>query len=107
MTDMSDGPGRSGKYSDYFRVSDGLREITPGIARLLLVDGQGGTEVRLKRRGQFDWLCLVKRETDEGGRQIVFGMGVGPIEALTYADGLVQAGRWRVDKPWSASDAGG
>lgn len=91
---------RRSDASGYYRVADGFRAALPGIARLLMVGDATGSALQLKQRGPMDWICVVKRVNFEGESQVLFGMGVGPIEALGYADGQVQAGKWREDKPW-------
>lgn len=91
---------RPGGSSGYFQVVDGLKAALPGISRLLMVGDASGASMNLKQRGPMDWICVVKRENSQGDPEVLFGIGVGPVEALGYADGQVQAGKWREDRPW-------
>lgn len=56
----------------------------------------------IRRGDRGVWLCVVKRlNTSTGQREVIFGHGGDFVEALINANGLIAAGRWVFDKPWS------
>lgn len=58
--------------------------------------------VSFKRGDSGVWLCVVKRyNSATGERQVCFGHGGDLIEALISANGIIAAGKWTTDKPWS------
>ena len=86
------------------KVEDGLRAIGVGLAKLLLVEPATGIEVRIKQRGEYDWLVIAKKTPPRGEPKIIFGFGTGPIEALLGAEGQIQSGKWRMDRPYKKEE---
>lgn len=82
-----------------------LKRRLPGLWKLCRDDGQPALAVSLRRRGAGDWLAVVTREGDDGGPEVLFASGSDWVECLRAADGQVQAGRWRPDKPRKAVKA--
>lgn len=78
-----------------------LRRRLPGVWRLCKDDGQPVKAISLRRRGANDWLAVVTREGEDSGPEVLFASGTDWVECLRAADGLVQAGKWRADKPRS------
>lgn len=82
---------------------EGFTKGLPGLGRLMMVGPSEGLSVQVKQRSEYDWIVVVKQAVSAEGPLVLFGVGHGPVEALLHADGQVQAGRWREDKPWSGS----
>lgn len=47
-------------------------------------------------------LAILKRFGSDGGPMVCFGSGYGVAGCLIAIDATIAAGKWRVDKPWSA-----
>lgn len=77
-----------------------FKDLLPALYRCGVTEEDDFTEIRIKHRGAGDWLALVKRFDGDGAPVIVFGSGVDLLQALSSAEGLVAAGKWRVDRPW-------
>lgn len=63
-------------------------------------DAESVNDLRIKQRGEDDWLCVLRRYGDDGAPQVLFATGTDWLTCLWAADKLVQAGKWRDDKPW-------
>lgn len=92
--------GRTVKFEQLY---EGLANSMPGLGRLLLVGPTTELSIQVKQRAEYDWLVVVKMAKGGEGPVVLFGVGVGPVEAMLHADGQVQAGRWREDKPWEGN----
>ena len=58
------------------------------------------TEVRLRCRGESDWLAVAKRVGDDGGPEVVFANGFDFVSCWLALNASMAADQWKVDKPW-------
>lgn len=58
--------------------------------------------VSIKCRGPADWIGIAKRVGPDGGPQVLFGVGFDFVACVVAVNGAMAAGRWKVDKPYSA-----
>lgn len=66
----------------------------------VLVDEESFIEIRVKVRPDGTCLAILKRFGADGTPMVCFGSGYGVIGAFIAIDGTVQAGNWKVEKPW-------
>lgn len=90
---------RSGA-SKWTELSGTLQACVPHLQGVL-ADEEGFIELRLKMRDDMTVLAVLKRYGPDGGPMVCFGSGYGVSGALMAIDGTVNAGDWRVDRPWA------
>lgn len=88
--------------SPYMRVALFIKNELAGIDRATRINEGDFVELRVKARGEGDFLAVVKRIGEDGGPEVLFGVGVDFVSALLAASKLIEAGKWRADKPWKA-----
>lgn len=84
----------------YTRLDSTLRSVLVQI--FSMVDGQGHdlVGINVKKRGEQDWIVVIKAYGADGGPIVCFGNGFDISGGLLAAEGAVAAERWREDKPW-------
>lgn len=90
---------KSGLVVRYNRLHDGVAELTPSLYAFLN-DVEEFSELRVKARDDGSVLAIAKGYDSSGGPIVSFGVGYDAIGALLGIDGTIQAGKWKVDKPW-------
>lgn len=55
-------------------------------------------------RGPGDWIGVCKRQGDGDEPEVVFGSAFDFVSAVVAVNAAMQAGKWRVDEPWTPSD---
>ena len=58
-------------------------------------------ELRLKARDDGTVLVIAKGFDSGGGPVVCFGTGYDVVSAIMAIDATINAGNWRVDKPWA------
>ena len=93
-----------GKKDPWLGLYDGLAAAAPMLLQQLHKHEGDTVELRLKHRGEGDWLALVKRIGPDGGPEIAFGTGYDALAALVGLGAAVARGGWRPDKPWTPGE---
>lgn len=63
-------------------------------------------ELRVKQRGEGDFLAIAKRIGPDGGDEVCFGVGFDFLSCLLGLNGAITANRWRPDQPWGGGGNG-
>lgn len=88
----------SGSYSE---VESLINKHLTGIYREFCMKHASGFDLRVKFRGDGDWLAIAKRDGPDGNPEVVFSSGVDLVTCLIALARSIEAGKWRADKPWS------
>lgn len=89
-----------GNMSPATRLEAALVDNLPGVVTMACRHSGSFIEVRIKQRGPDDWLAIAKRDGDDGAPEVLFAFGIDFIGCVLSLDRMVQAGRWREDRPW-------
>lgn len=96
---MSKSKGAQSARARYAALDAALRA---GVPHLLAVwdaeDDFLGFNIKVNLDGTV--LAVLKRAGSDGTDMVCFGVGYGVIGAFLAIDATVNAGAWRVDKPW-------
>jgi len=80
-------------------LSDLIHEQVPHLFSVL-DNEEDFVELRIKSRPDGTTLAILKKYDMDGGPVVCFGSGYGVVGSLVAVDATVQAGNWKVDKPW-------
>lgn len=89
-----------GKKDPAIVLQQALQQALGQVWRYLDRDAADFTELRLKQRGDGDWLAVLKVLDSDGTPLVAFGQGYSGLTALLGVQAAASAGKWRVDKPW-------
>jgi hypothetical protein len=92
---------KRGSESPYNRLENGVFTAVPQLHAVLVRNEEDAVGLNLKRRGDGDWIAVLRRVGDDGAPQVAFGTGFDLIGALLSLEGTVGAARWKEDKPWN------
>lgn len=81
-------------------IDDSLSRSAPHLSSFF-VDSDAFREIRVKMNDDGTFLAIAKGYGSDGGERICFGVGYTVSSSLLAIDGTMQAGRWRLDKPWA------
>jgi hypothetical protein len=84
----------------YLKAERGLYANFPQLRSVLVGDGENLVSLLVKRRGDADYLVVLKRESPKVGMVVAFGSGFDVVGALLGLEGTLAAGRWKADTPW-------
>lgn len=88
--------------SKYLEIHDAIWKLPPHLATYLA----GPLEVDLdrlyiRRRGDGDWIIVLKAYDGDGQPVVVFGNGPDVVAAIIGVAGAIAADKWRPDVPWT------
>lgn len=75
-----------------------MGELVQEVTRYLAVPSKGVVSLKVAYRGERDWLAVLKRYTDEGKVEVLFGSGSDFVGALVGLETALEHDAWRLDK---------
>lgn len=89
-----------GKKDPAVVLQQALQQALGQVWRYFSRDAADFIELRVKQRGDGDWLAVLKVADSDGTPLVAFGQGYSGLTALLGVQASASAGKWHVDKPW-------
>jgi hypothetical protein len=85
------------------RMADGWTEAADQVFRMLTTGAEDFDRLTVRRRGDGDWVFVMKAFDDAGTPIVAFGTGYDFFSGLLGLEGALRRNGWRVDKPYDPS----
>lgn len=86
--------------SSYYEVSVCLNRHAAQLYSVVAQNSEDFISLSVRRRGDSDFVAVLKRLGPDGAPEIAFGNGNDCVTCLLGLSGAVAAGRWKVDVPY-------
>lgn len=90
-----------GRQEPFIGLYNALVDSAGNLAAVVAYHSEDFVDLRVKQRGEGDWLGIVKRYGSDGGLEVCFGTGHDFVSCLLGLNGAMANDRWKPDKPWS------
>ena len=89
-----------GTASHYVRVSAWTAQELSNLYHECVKQAESFGELRIRCRGDHDWIGVAKKIGDDGGPLVLFGTGTDFVSVLLALNASMARHAWKPDKPW-------
>lgn len=87
-----------GTYSKETRLSIALQEFSSNLYHMLVSGSEETRFLKVKQRGQGDWLSIIGAYSEDGSPVVAYGQGSTYVSSLMNLSSSIAAGAWKPDK---------